>query len=153
MSITFSGSILWFRYFMQSWPWLVEWARIRTGRTHARTRSSRTRTGVTNYMMDGCVSYNQLDPVPIQADPGSNLSKGTISIFWAIFLVVNAALGAGLVIFPLSFYMSGGVVTGIVLELVSTFQWVWSTIESMTVEKHPCLLVHTQRAVNNVLMY
>lgn len=43
---------------------------------------------------------------------------GKTSIFWAIFLVVNAALGAGLLAFPLSFYMTGGVVVGVVIELV-----------------------------------
>ena len=46
------------------------------------------------------------------------LPKGKTSIFWAIFLVVNAALGAGLLAFPLSFYMTGGIVTGILIELV-----------------------------------
>ena len=49
---------------------------------------------------------------------GGRLPEGKTSIFWAIFLVVNAALGAGLLTFPLSFYMTGGIVSGIVIELV-----------------------------------
>ena len=52
----------------------------------------------------------------------SILPAGKTSAFWAIFLVVNAALGAGLLAFPLSFSMTGGVVSGILIELVS---WVW----------------------------
>lgn len=51
--------------------------------------------------------------------PGSRLPEGKTSIFWAIFLVVNAALGAGLLAFPLSFYMTS-IVTGILIELVRT---------------------------------
>lgn len=47
------------------------------------------------------------------------LPLGKTSVFWAIFLVVNAALGAGLLAFPLSFYMTGGIVPGILIELVS----------------------------------
>ena len=46
------------------------------------------------------------------------LPEGKTSPFWAIFLVVNAALGAGLLTFPLSFYMTGGIVSGIIIELV-----------------------------------
>lgn len=46
------------------------------------------------------------------------LPEGKTSAFWAIFLVVNAALGAGLLVFPLSFYMTGGIVGGILIELV-----------------------------------
>ena len=47
-----------------------------------------------------------------------DVPAGKTSIFWAIFLVVNAALGAGLLAFPMSFYMTGGVVIGVVIELV-----------------------------------
>lgn len=46
------------------------------------------------------------------------LPEGKTSIFWAIFLVVNAALGAGLLAFPLSFYMTGSILLGILIELV-----------------------------------
>ena len=48
----------------------------------------------------------------------NGIPRGKTSIFWAIFLVVNAALGAGLLAFPLAFYMSGGVMLGVILELV-----------------------------------
>ena len=46
------------------------------------------------------------------------LPEGKTSIFWAIFLVVNAALGAGLLAFPLSFSLTEGFITGILIELV-----------------------------------
>lgn len=49
---------------------------------------------------------------------GKQLPEGKTSAFWAIFLVVNAALGAGLLVLPLSFYMTGGIVYGILIELV-----------------------------------
>jgi len=52
-------------------------------------------------------------------ETGSAPAAGKTSIFWAIFLVVNAALGAGLLAFPLSFYMTGGVIVGVAIELVS----------------------------------
>lgn len=53
-----------------------------------------------------------------QAEVGEGLPEGKTSIFFAIFLVVNAALGAGLLAIPLSFYMTGGIVSGILIELV-----------------------------------
>lgn len=56
-----------------------------------------------------------------QAASGSRLPEGKTSIFWAIFLVVNAALGAGLLAFPLSFHMTGSIVSGILIELVSAY--------------------------------
>ena len=56
-----------------------------------------------------------------ERDSSANrLPEGKTSVFWAIFLVVNAALGAGLLTFPLSFYMTGGYIYGIVIELVRT---------------------------------
>jgi hypothetical protein len=55
----------------------------------------------------------------LSAPPG-RLPEGKTSIFWAIFLVVNAALGAGLLAIPLSFYMTGGILSGILIELVRT---------------------------------
>lgn len=59
-----------------------------------------------------------------QAGIRDGLPEGNTSIFWAIFLVVNAALGAGLLAIPLSFYMTGGIVSGILIELVRTFTMV-----------------------------
>ena len=47
------------------------------------------------------------------------LPKGTSSAFGAVFIVVNAALGAGLLAFPQAFYNAGGVVHGVIIELVS----------------------------------
>lgn len=62
------------------------------------------------------------------------LAAGKTSAFWAIFLVVNAALGAGLLAFPLSFYMTGGVVIGVIIELV----------RSMTEKLANCTIVQGQ---------
>lgn len=47
------------------------------------------------------------------------LSQGTSSPLGAIFIIVNAALGAGLLAFPFAFYSAGGVVAGIVIQAVS----------------------------------
>ncbi|TSM20291.1 putative sodium-coupled neutral amino acid transporter 7 [Bagarius yarrelli] len=44
---------------------------------------------------------------------------GRTSALGAVFIVVNAALGAGLLNFPAAFYMAGGVVSGVVLQMVS----------------------------------
>ena len=44
--------------------------------------------------------------------------SGGVSAFGAVFIVVNAALGAGLLNFPAAFYMAGGVTAGVVLQMV-----------------------------------
>ncbi|XP_038661936.1 putative sodium-coupled neutral amino acid transporter 7 [Scyliorhinus canicula] len=43
--------------------------------------------------------------------------EGSTSAFGAVFIVVNAALGAGLLNFPYAFFVAGGVVSGIILLL------------------------------------
>ncbi|XP_046897329.1 putative sodium-coupled neutral amino acid transporter 7 isoform X1 [Hypomesus transpacificus] len=43
--------------------------------------------------------------------------SGGVSAFGAVFIVVNAALGAGLLNFPAAFYMAGGVTAGVVLQM------------------------------------
>lgn len=45
------------------------------------------------------------------------LEPGKSSAFGAIFIVINAALGAGLLAFPYAFYAAGGVAAGIGIEL------------------------------------
>lgn len=47
--------------------------------------------------------------------------RGTagVSSLGAVFIVVNAALGAGLLNFPAAFNMAGGVTAGLVLQMVS----------------------------------
>ena len=47
------------------------------------------------------------------------LPPGTSSFFGAVFIVINAALGAGLLAFPFAFNSAGGVVEGITIEFVS----------------------------------
>ena len=47
------------------------------------------------------------------------LPPGKSSFFGAVFIVINAALGAGLLTFPFAFNSAGGVVEGISIEFVS----------------------------------
>ncbi|XP_023618639.1 putative sodium-coupled neutral amino acid transporter 7 isoform X3 [Myotis lucifugus] len=51
-----------------------------------------------------------------EASPES-LSRGTTSSFGAIFIVVNACLGAGLLNFPAAFSTAGGVAAGVTLQM------------------------------------
>lgn len=44
--------------------------------------------------------------------------SGGVSCLGAVFIVVNAALGAGLLNFPAAFYMAGGVLSGVMLQMV-----------------------------------
>ncbi|XP_051884127.1 sodium-coupled neutral amino acid transporter 7 isoform X2 [Pristis pectinata] len=53
-------------------------------------------------------------PADRPGDPGK---RGGTPAYAAVFIVVNAALGAGLLNFPYAFYMAGGVVAGIVLQM------------------------------------
>ena len=47
------------------------------------------------------------------------LPRGSSSAIGAVFIVVNAALGAGLLAFPQTFYNAGGVAYGVLIEVVS----------------------------------
>lgn len=49
--------------------------------------------------------------------PRDTGKQGRTPSYAAVFIVVNAALGAGLLNFPYAFYMAGGVVAGIVLQM------------------------------------
>lgn len=51
--------------------------------------------------------------------PETRRLAGGTSAIGAVFIVVNAALGAGLLNFPAAFSAAGGVTAGIVLQLVS----------------------------------
>lgn len=53
-----------------------------------------------------------------ETSPGG-LDRGTTSTLGAVFIVVNACLGAGLLNFPAAFSTAGGVAAGIVLQMVS----------------------------------
>ncbi|XP_059523875.1 sodium-coupled neutral amino acid transporter 7 isoform X4 [Myotis daubentonii] len=70
-----------------------------------------------------------------EASPES-LSRGTTSSFGAIFIVVNACLGAGLLNFPAAFSTAGGVAAGITLQMASnerTYQEVvWAVCGKLT---------------------
>lgn len=56
-----------------------------------------------------------VDSVP--APSQSQQCRGGTSTFAAVFIVVNAALGAGLLNFPAAFNMAGGVTAGVVLQM------------------------------------
>ena len=48
--------------------------------------------------------------------------NGRSSVYGAVFIVINAAFGAGLLAFPYSFFLAGGkdnLVGGVVIEVVS----------------------------------
>jgi len=61
--------------------------------------------------------------------------RGTTSTIGAIFIVVNACLGAGLLNFPAAFSTAGGLAAGVTLQMVSVLAaraemhfgcWVWA---------------------------
>ena len=56
----------------------------------------------------------ELSPVKSEIKPGNSSSFG------AVFLVTNAAMGAGMLTFPYAFYLAGGWYFGMLTELVST---------------------------------
>lgn len=49
---------------------------------------------------------------------GDRSRSGGVSSLGAVFIVVNAALGAGLLNFPAAFNMAGGVTAGVMLQMV-----------------------------------
>lgn len=58
-----------------------------------------------------------VETVPKSGESQGN-SLGATSALGAVFIVVNAALGAGLLNFPAAFSMAGGVAAGIALQMV-----------------------------------
>lgn len=46
-------------------------------------------------------------------------SRATTGIFGATFIVINAAMGAGMLNFPDAFRNAGGIISGMFLQLVS----------------------------------
>lgn len=54
----------------------------------------------------------------IQLPNQSDNRRGGTSTLGAVFIVVNAALGAGLLNFPAAFNMAGGVTAGVTLQMV-----------------------------------
>lgn len=58
-----------------------------------------------------------VETVPKNSESQGN-SLGSTSALGAVFIVVNAALGAGLLNFPAAFSMAGGVAAGITLQMV-----------------------------------
>lgn len=58
-----------------------------------------------------------VETVPKNSESQGN-GLGATSALGAVFIVVNAALGAGLLNFPAAFSMAGGVAAGIALQMV-----------------------------------
>lgn len=56
------------------------------------------------------------------------LPQGKTSPWGAIFIVVNAALGAGLLAFPLAFYSAGGILPALLVMAVSIVQFYTVTV-------------------------
>lgn len=68
---------------------------------------------------DWGVAGGDEEKVPLIGTPHEQAkqSGGGTSAFAAVFIVVNAALGAGLLNFPAAFNMAGGVVAGVVVQM------------------------------------
>ena len=47
------------------------------------------------------------------------LPQGKTSPWGAIFIIINAALGAGLLAFPVAFYSAGGILPALLVMMVS----------------------------------
>ena len=47
------------------------------------------------------------------------LPQGSTSSYGAVFIIINAALGAGLLTFPVAFYSAGGIIPAVLVMLVS----------------------------------
>ena len=61
------------------------------------------------------------DEYDVEINPiKSEIKPGNSSSFGAVFLVTNAAMGAGMLTFPYAFYLAGGWYFGMLTELVST---------------------------------
>ncbi|XP_078067296.1 sodium-coupled neutral amino acid transporter 7 isoform X1 [Mustelus asterias] len=57
------------------------------------------------------------NPLTTERPRDSRKREGGMPACGAVFIVVNAALGAGLLNFPYAFFVAGGVVAGIILQL------------------------------------
>lgn len=49
---------------------------------------------------------------------GARLPQGRTSPFGAVFVIINAALGAGLLAFPIAFYSAGGILPALLVMAV-----------------------------------
>lgn len=59
----------------------------------------------------------------LQSPSAEEPRPATTSMLGAVFIVVNAALGAGLLNFPAAFQMAGGVAAGIAMQTVKGPSW------------------------------
>ena len=65
-------------------------------------------------LLPGCGSVPE-----IVCLPEGRLAQGTTSSWGAVFIIINAALGAGLLAFPVAFYLAGGTKPALLVMLVS----------------------------------
>ena len=59
------------------------------------------------------------DPSPVNIKLTTKLEPGNLPPYRAVFLIANAALGAGLLNFPEAYKKAGGLKTAIIIQLVS----------------------------------
>ena len=68
------------------------------------------------------VSEDQEGIIPLlrthRLDNAEKLNNNTTSLGGAIFVLINAALGGGLLAFPNAYWSSGGFVMGLILQAV-----------------------------------
>ena len=68
------------------------------------------------------VSEDQEGIIPLlrthRPDNAEKLNNNTTSLGGAIFVLINAALGGGLLAFPSAYWSSGGFIMGLILQAV-----------------------------------
>ena len=67
------------------------------------------------------VSDPSTDPSPVNIKLTTKLEPGNVPPYRAVFLITNAALGAGLLNFPEAYKKAGGLQTAITIQLVRKF--------------------------------
>ena len=63
---------------------------------------------------------SEAKPPHVQYEPVNMLPPGNIPYYRAVFLIANAALGAGLLNFPQAYMKAGGPATAITVQFVSS---------------------------------
>lgn len=61
---------------------------------------------------------DMIDDLIVRKDHKQELKQGTSKAYGAVFIVINAAMGAGLLAFPYAFYLTGGWYWGVVTEML-----------------------------------
>ena len=61
---------------------------------------------------------DMINDLIVRKDHKRELKQGTSKAYGAVFIVINAAMGAGLLTFPYAFYLTGGWYWGVVTQMV-----------------------------------